>query len=85
MALSLTESRHCENNATHKSDIKHSLRSEQEAAEQQAREEFYWSLWDEWIRLDRNRREYAPQSTSDELHPLFVEAVAENTLSGVFD
>ena len=48
---------------------------EQEAAEQQAREEFYWSLWDEWIRLDRNRREYAPQSTSDELHPLFVEAV----------
>lgn len=48
---------------------------EQEAAERQAREEFYWSLWDEWIRLDRHRREYAPQSTSDELHPLFVEAL----------
>lgn len=48
---------------------------EQEAAEQQAREEFYWSLWDEWIRLDKNRMEYAPKSPDDELHPLFVEAL----------
>jgi DNA primase len=48
---------------------------EREEEEKKAREVLYWSLWGEWIRLDRHRREYAPQSTSDELHPLFVEAL----------
>jgi hypothetical protein len=48
---------------------------EKEESERKAYEDLYNSLWDEWIRLDRHRREYAPQSTNDELHPLFVEAL----------
>lgn len=48
---------------------------ERQEAEQQAREEIYHSLWGEWIRLDRNRTEYAPKSPDDEPHPLFVEAL----------
>lgn len=33
------------------------------------------SLWDEWTRLDNNRRDYAPKSLGDDFHPLYVEAV----------
>jgi len=48
---------------------------ERRAAEKQAREELYWALWDEWIRLDKNRTAYAPQSPDDIVHPLYAEAV----------
>lgn len=48
---------------------------ERKAAEKQAREEVYWALWDEWIRLDENRTAYAPQSPDDGIHPLYAEAV----------
>jgi DNA primase len=48
---------------------------ERQAAEKQAREEVYWALWDEWIRLDKNRTAYAPQSPDDGIHPLYAEAV----------
>ncbi len=48
---------------------------ERQEAEKRAYEDLYWQTWDEWIRLDRNRAEYAPQSTSAEWHPLFVEAL----------
>jgi DNA primase len=48
---------------------------EREEEEKRARKKLYWELWDEWIRLDRNRTEYAPQEPGDEFHPLFVEAL----------
>lgn len=44
-------------------------------AEEQAIKDRRNELWDEWRRLDRNKREYAPQGPDDEFHPLFVEAV----------
>jgi hypothetical protein len=45
---------------------------EQEEAEL---DEEYHSALDEWIRLDNQRREYAPTSLSDAFHPLFVDAL----------
>ena len=35
----------------------------------------YWAAFDEWKRLDDNRRNYAPKSPTEPLHPLFVEAL----------
>ena len=35
----------------------------------------YWSAFDEWKRLDDNKRNYAPQTPTEPLHPLFVEAL----------
>lgn len=35
----------------------------------------YWAVFDEWKRLDDNKRKYAPKSSEEELHPLFVEAL----------
>ena len=34
-----------------------------------------WAAFDEWKRLDDNRRNYAPKSPTEPLHPLFVEAL----------
>lgn len=48
---------------------------ERREAEQKAYDDLYWSLWSEWIRLDRNLIQHAPQSPDDEPHPLFVEAL----------
>ncbi len=35
----------------------------------------YWAAFDEWKRLDDNRRIYKPKSPDEELHPLFVESL----------
>lgn len=35
----------------------------------------YWDAFDEWKRLDDNKRLYRPKSPDEELHPLFVEAL----------
>lgn len=43
-------------------------------AEKQAKENLYWDLWGEWIRLDINSRKYSPKNNEVEFHPLFVEA-----------
>lgn len=48
---------------------------EREEAEQKARQDLYNALWDEWARLDQNRRIYAPQRAGDEIHPFFAEAL----------
>jgi len=48
---------------------------QQAEAEKQAYQALYNSLWDEWIRLDRNRRQYAPKHHDEEPHPLYVEAI----------
>ena len=47
-------------------------------AEKKRREQIesdYWEAFDEWKRLDDNRRNYAPKSPTEPLHPLFVEAL----------
>ena len=41
---------------------------------QQADDE-YWKVFDEWKRLDDNKRKYAPKTMEEEWHPLFVEAL----------
>lgn len=44
-------------------------------AEQERLENAYWESFDEWKMLDDNRRNYAPKSPTEPLHPLFVEAL----------
>ena len=50
-------------------------KAKQEEAERQQIEDDYWSAFDEWKRLDDNKRNYAPKTPSEPLHPLFVEAL----------
>ena len=52
---------------------KRKIESEKKRREQI--ENDYWSAFDEWKRLDDNRRNYAPKTPSEPLHPLFVEAL----------
>jgi DNA primase len=44
-------------------------------AERQAYDELYHGLWDEYVRFDIQRRDFAPKNPEDELNPLYVEAV----------
>ena len=47
-------------------------------AEKKRREQIendYWTAFDEWKRLDDNKRNCAPKTPSEPLHPLFVEAL----------
>lgn len=44
-------------------------------AKQEELEKAYWAAFDEWKRLDDNKRNYAPKSQTEPLHPLFVEAL----------
>ena len=44
-------------------------------AEQERLESAYWTAFDEWKRLDDNKRNYAPKTPTEPLHPLFVEAL----------
>ena len=48
---------------------------EAEKAEQERLDNSYWAAFDEWKRLDDNKRNYAPKTPSESLHPLFVEAL----------
>ena len=48
---------------------------ESEKAERERLENAYWAAFDEWKRLDDNKRNYAPKTPSEPLHPLFVEAL----------
>ena len=50
-------------------------KAEQQHKERQQIEDDYWSVFEEWNRLDDNRRNYAPKSPTEPLHPLFVEAL----------
>lgn len=61
-----------------------------EAAEKKRNEraEKYNALMDEWTRLDKQRRDYAPKSQDEPLNELFVEAIKniariENELDGL--
>ena len=46
-----------------------------EKAEQERLDNAYWAAFEEWKRLDTNKREYAPKSPSEDFHPLYVEAI----------
>lgn len=46
-----------------------------EKAERERIKSEYWAVFDEWKRLDDNKRNYAPKTPDEELHPLFVEAL----------
>ena len=46
-----------------------------ERAEQERIENAYWTDFEEWKRLDDNKRNYAPKTPTEPLHPLFVEAL----------
>ena len=50
-------------------------KAKQEEAERQQIEDAYWAAFEEWKRLDDNKRNYAPKSSTEPLHPLFVEAL----------
>lgn len=49
-------------------------RKREKAEKEQANAE-YWAVFDEWKRLDDNKKNYAPKTPDEELHPLFVEAL----------
>ena len=54
------------------------LRKREMNAQKQKAQELenaYWTTFDEWKRLDDNKRNYAPKTPSEPLHPLFVEAL----------
>ena len=44
-------------------------------AKQEELDKAYWTAFDEWKRLDDNKRNYAPKTPSEPFHPLFVEAL----------
>lgn len=48
---------------------------EQQQKERQQIEDGYWAAFEEWKRLDDNRRNYAPKTPTEPFHPLFVEAL----------
>ena len=50
-------------------------KAEQQQKERQKIEDDYWAAFDEWKRLDDNKRNYAPKTPTEPLHPLFVEAL----------
>ena len=52
-------------------------KAEQQQKERQQIENAYWTAFDEWKRLDDNRRNYAPKSPTEPLHALFVEAITK--------
>ncbi len=52
---------------------------ERKKREKEQAENEYWAVFDEWKRLDDNKRNYAPKTLYEELHPLFVEALQKIT------
>ena len=50
-------------------------KKERAKREKEALDNEYWKAFDEWKRLDDNRRIYKPKSPDEDLHPLFVESL----------
>ena len=50
-------------------------KKEREKAEKENADMKYWAAFDEWKRLDNNKRNFAPKTLDEELHPLYVEAL----------
>ena len=51
------------------------LKREQAEADKKANDNLYHKLWNEFDRLEANKRKYAPKSPDEPLHPLFAEAL----------
>ena len=58
-----------------KSAFERKRKIESEKKRREQIESDYWEAFDEWKRLDDNRRIYRPKSPDEELHPLFVESL----------
>jgi DNA primase len=43
--------------------------------QKQKNETEYWDAFGEWERLKENKKKYAPKTQTEDLHPLFIEAV----------
>lgn len=52
---------------------------ERKQREKEQADKEYWVAFEEWKRLDDNRRLYKPKSPDEELHPLFVESLQKLT------
>lgn len=52
---------------------------ERRKREKKLADKAYWDAFEEWKRLDDNRRIYKPNSPNEELHPLFVESLQKLT------
>lgn len=50
-------------------------KADKERAEKQHIEDEYWTAYNEYWRLKENKKQYAPKSSTEELHPLYVEAL----------
>lgn len=50
-------------------------KKERAKREKEALDSEYWKAFDEWKRLDDNRRVYKPKSPNEDLHPLFIESL----------
>lgn len=48
---------------------------ERKKREKEQAENEYWAVFDEWKRLDDNKRNYAPKTPDEEWNPLYVEAL----------
>lgn len=48
---------------------------ERKKREKERVENEYWKVFDEWKRLDDNKRKYEPKTPDEEWHPLFIEAL----------
>lgn len=48
---------------------------ERKKREKEQADNEYWAVFDEWKRLDDNKRNYALKTLDEEWHPLFVEAL----------
>ena len=48
---------------------------ERKKQEKQQADAEYWAVFDEWKRLDDNKRKYEPKNIDEEWHPLYVEAL----------
>ena len=58
-----------------KSAFERKRKIEAEKKHREQIESAFWAAFDEWKRLDDNKRNYAPKTTSEPFHPLFVEAL----------
>ena len=48
---------------------------ERKKIEKEQADNEYWAVFDEWKRLYDNKRNFAPKTADEELHPLYVEAL----------
>ena len=58
-----------------KSAFERKRKIEDEKKRREQIENACWTAFDEWKRLDDNKRNYAPKTPSEPFHPLFVEAL----------